>query len=191
MLTTPERPIRHLSMAELTAGLDHIRAAPKEEGRLLAIVSRPGHGQRNDVQTCAISFKDGVEGDHWSKGCWKSLPDGSPDPDVQICIMSARCIDLIAQDRSNWPPAGDNLFIDMNLTPENMPPGMRLAIGTAVIEITPVAHNGCDGFIARYGRDACVFVNTGVGKRMRLRGIYARVVKDGRISAGDAVVKAG
>jgi MOSC domain-containing protein YiiM len=113
---------------------------------------------------------------------------------VQICIMSARCIELIAQERSNWPPAGDNLFIDMDLTPENMPPGTRLAIGTAVIEITPVPHNGCDGFIARYGRDACVFVNTGEGRRMRLRmrlrGIYARVVKDGQIGAGDTVVKA-
>jgi MOSC domain-containing protein YiiM len=108
---------------------------------------------------------------------------------VQICIMSARAIGLIAQDRSNWPPAGDNLFIDMDLTPGNMPPGTRLAIGTAIIEITPVPHNGCDSFTARYGRDACVFVNTGEGRRMRLRGIYARVVKDGEISAGDAVVK--
>ena len=103
--------------------------------------------------------------------------------------MNARCIGLIAQERSNWPPAGDNLFIDMDLSPANAPPGLRLSIGTAVIEITDTPHNGCDSFIARYGRDACIFVNTGEGKRLRLRGIYGRVVVDGQVSVGDQVVK--
>lgn len=103
--------------------------------------------------------------------------------------MNARCIALIAGERENWPPAGDNLFIDLDLTPENAPPGQLLAIGGAVIQITDTPHNGCDSFIARYGRDACGFVNTGEGKRLRLRGIYARVVQDGRISVGDRVVK--
>ena len=101
--------------------------------------------------------------------------------------MNARCIALIAQERGNWAPAGDNLFIDLDLSPANTPPGTRLAIGTAVIEITDTPHNGCDSFIARYGRDACVFVNTGEGKRLRLRGIYGRVVQDGRVSVGDVV----
>jgi MOSC domain-containing protein YiiM len=182
---------RHLSLAELTAGLDRIRAAPREEGRLAAIVARPEHGERLDLDSALISLAGGVEGDHWAKGCWRSLADGSPDPDVQICIMSARVIELIAQERANWPPAGDNLFIDMDLTPDNLPPGTRLAIGSATIEITAVPHNGCDGFIARYGRDACVFVNTGEGRRMRLRGIYGRVIADGRVSVGDKVRKLG
>jgi MOSC domain-containing protein YiiM len=182
---------RHLSLDELNAGLVHICAAPKDEGRLEAIVARPAHGERLDLESALISLAGGVEGDHWAKGCWRSLPDGRPDPDVQICIMSARCIGLIAQQRSNWPPAGDNLFIDMDLSPGNMPPGTRLAIGSALVEITAVPHNGCASFIERYGRDACVFVNTGEGKRLRLRGIYARVVKDGRVSVGDEVVKLG
>jgi MOSC domain-containing protein YiiM len=152
-------------------------------------VVRPRHGDRLDVEARAISLAGGVDGDHWAAGCWKSTPDGRPDPDVQICIMNARCIGLIARERANWPPAGDNLYIDMDLTPENLPPGQRLAIGTAVIEITAIPHNGCDKFIARYGREACVFVNTGEGKRLRLRGIYARVVRDGRVSVGDRVRK--
>src|SRR5262245_4689822 len=105
--------------------------------------------------------------------------------------MNARCIALIAQERQNWAPAGDNLFIDMDLTPDNVPPGVRLAIGSAVIEITDTAHNGCSAFIERYGRDACIFVNTGEGKQYRLRGIYARVVQDGRIAVGDRVTKIG
>jgi MOSC domain-containing protein YiiM len=171
------------------AGLEHIRASPKDNGLLRCIVSRPGHGERRDLASCRISFAGGVEGDHWAKRCWKTTADGKPDPDVQICIMNARCIDLIAQERSNWPPAGDNLFIDMDLTPDNAPPGTRLAIGSAIIEITAEPHNGCDNFIARYGRDACVFVNTGEGRSMRLRGIYARVVEDGVVSVGDQVSK--
>ena len=134
-----------------------------------------------------MSLALGLHGDHWAKGCWKRTEDGLPHPDVQVCIMNARCIALIAQERGNWAPAGDNLFIDLDLSPDNTPPGTRLAIGTVVLEITATAHNGCESFIARYGRDACVFVNTGEGKRLRLRGIYVRVVQDGRVSVGDVV----
>ncbi|MGD8310568.1 MAG: hypothetical protein PVG98_14120 [Chromatiales bacterium] len=182
---------RHLTLDELNAGLPEILASPKDHGTLRAIVVRPARGERRDLESCEISLAGGTHGDHWAKGCWKSTEDGSPHPDVQICIMNARCIQLIAQERDNWPPAGDNLFIDMDLTPDNTPPGTRLAIGTAVIEITDTPHNGCADFIRRCGRDACVFVNTGEGKRLRLRGIYARVVQDGRVAAGDRVRKLG
>jgi hypothetical protein len=180
---------RHLTRAELEAGLPGILAAPADEGVLQGIVVRPAHDERRDLPSCEVSLAGGLQGDHWALGCWKTTEDGRPDPDVQICIMNARCIGLIAQERANWPPAGDNLFIDMDLSPANLPPGQRLAVGSAVIEITAVPHNGCDKFISRYGRDACVFVNTGEGKRLRLRGIYARVVRDGRISVGDRVIK--
>jgi hypothetical protein len=180
---------RHLTRSELEAGLPDIMAAPADEGVLKAIVIRPVSGERLDLASCEVSLAGGVHGDRWAAGCWMTTEDGRPHPDVQICIMSARCIGLIARERSNWPPAGDNLFVDMDLSPANMPPGQRVAIGSAVVEITPVPHNGCDKFIARYGRDACVFVNTGAGKRLRLRGIYARVVQDGRVSVGDRVRK--
>ncbi len=148
-------------------------------------------GRRRDLESCEISLAGGTHGDHWANGCWKSTEDGRPHPDVQICIMNARCIGLIAQERDNWPPAGGNLFIDMDLTPANTPPGTRLAIGTALIEITDTPHNGCNSFIERYGRDACIFVNTGEGKRLRLRGIYGRVVQDGRVTVGERVSKIG
>jgi len=179
------------TLAELQAGLPDVLASPAEEGELRAIVVRPEHGQRRDVVSSEISLAGGVHGDLWAKGCWKTTEDGRPHPDVQICIMNARCIALIAEARENWPLAGDNLFIDMDLTPANLPPGQRLAIGTSIIEITAVPHAGCQKFIDRYGRDACLFVNTGEGKRLRLRGVYARVVSDGRIAVGDRVVKVG
>jgi MOSC domain-containing protein YiiM len=179
------------SMAELEAALPDILAAPKAEGRLDLIVSRPATGARETPKSAALTLKGGVEGDHWALGCWKQTEDGRPHPDVQICLMMARCIRAIAGDVSRWPPAGDNLFLDMDLTPANMPPGARLAIGSAELEITAEPHNGCASFIERYGRDACLFVNTGPGKAHRLRGIYARVVHDGTVAVGDVARKIG
>jgi len=181
--------VKHLTRDELQAGLPHILASPQDNGVLEAIVIRPAPGERADLESCEISLAGGVHGDHWAQGCWMSSEDGKPHPDVQICIMNARCIGLIAHERERWPLAGDNLFIDLDLRPENLPPGQRLRIGTAVIEITPVPHNGCAKFVERYGKAAVVFVNAPKGKAMRLRGIYARVVQDGRVTVGDRVVK--
>lgn len=180
---------KHLTRAELQAGLPHILDSPKDDGVLEAIVIRPASGERHDLQSCEISLEGGAHGDHWAKGCWMSTEDGKPHPDVQICIMNARCIALVAHERARWPLAGDNLLIDIDLRPENLPPGQRVAIGTAIIEISPVSHTGCESFVERYGRAAVVFVNAPKGKALRLRGVYARVVQDGRVTVGDRVVK--
>ncbi|MEO0823584.1 MAG: MOSC domain-containing protein [Pseudomonadota bacterium] len=182
---TLPRPTR----AALEAALPEILAAPKEAGRLDMIVSRPRSGERRVLHAARLSLAGGVEGDHWARGCWRKLEDGSPHPDVQICLMMSRMIRAIAGAEAHWPPAGDNLFIDMDLTPANTPPGTRLALGSAEMAITAEPHNGCQNFIDRYGRDACVFVNTGPGSTHRLRGIYARVTRDGTVAVGDTVRK--
>jgi MOSC domain-containing protein YiiM len=158
---------------------------------LKAIVIRPEHGRRQELQSCEISFAGGTHGDHWAEGCWLSTEDGGPHPDVQICIMNARCIAHIAQTRERWALAGDNLFVDLDLSPGNLPAGQRLRIGTAVIEITDVKHAACRSFAGHYGQSATVFVNARKGMSHRLRGVYARVVEDGRVTAGDRVVKVG
>lgn len=103
--------------------------------------------------------------------------------------MNTRFINLISTSRSNWAPSGNNFFVDMDLSMENLPVGQRLSLGTAELEISTVPNTGCKFFIDRYGRDACVFVNKGVGRNKRFRGVYARVVKDGKIRVGDKLLK--
>lgn len=180
---------KHLSTSEIEAGLAHVLASPANGARLDAIVRRPGAGQREELTSCEVSVALGLVGDHWAKGAWKSLADGSPDPDVQISFMNSRFIDLIATSRANWAPSGNNFFVDMDLSLENLPIGQRLSLGTAEFEISPVPNTGCKFFIERYGRDACVYVNVGAGRDRRLRGVYARVVKDGRVSLSDRLEK--
>lgn len=180
---------QHLTLDQLKAGLPEILSSPADNGSVEAIVVRPRENERRDVASCKVTLAGGLEGDHWAKGCWKTTEDGAPHPDVQICIMNSRCINLIAGERANWPAAGDNLFVDLDITPANMPPGQRLKVGSAVIEITDTPHKGCAKFVERYGRDATAFVNVGDGDTYKLRGIYARVVEDGTISVGDTLEK--
>ena len=181
--------VRPKSMTELEASLPDILAAPKDNGTVDMIVVRPAHGERLTPNAHPLSLAKGVEGDHWAKGCHVTLPDGSPSPDVQICLMPSRVIRAIAGDRDNWAPAGDNLFIDMDLTPDYTPPGTKLGLGSVEMVIAEEPHKGCQHFIDRYGRDACLFVNIGRGGELKLRGIYARVTKDGTVSVGDKVRK--
>jgi len=173
------------SLDQLMAKLpDILAAAPKESGTLDMIIMRPGHGERVVPDSFEVTAEKGVVGDHWKAGTGYALDDGTGDPDAQICMMMSGCIAAIAGDKANWPPAGDNFFLDMDLTPAHMPPGTRFAIGTAEFVVTETPHNGCQNFIDRYGRDACLFVNTGTGKELRLRGIDAGVTQDGTASVG-------
>ena len=179
----------HLSLEELREGLSGIMQSPQDRGLLRAIVIRPETDARVSLQQCQLSPEGGVHGDNWARGCWMSLPDGRPHPDVQVTIMNARTIALIAHDEARWPLAGDNLFVDLDLSGENLPPGTRLTVGAALLEITAVPHKGCRKFAERYGVDATRFVNSRNGLRLHLRGIYARIVEPGLITVGDAVAK--
>ena len=180
---------KHRTKAELEAAIDHISKAPKDAAVVALIVARPAHGQRETPQSVQISAQHGVAGDHWSKGCWLENEQGQPHRDVQINLMSVRAAEAIAGDIANWPAAGNNFFVDIDMSPENLPPKTRLSLGTAQIEITAQANKGCQKFIEHYGRDACVFVNFGPGWARRARGVYARVVKDGQVNLGDALTK--
>jgi MOSC domain-containing protein YiiM len=182
--------IRHLSIEELEAGLDHIRQSPKDEGKVMLIVRRPDQDQRETVQECQVNTEVGLVGDNWKVRGNPHTPDGSAKINAQITIMNARATALLAQSEDRWDLAGDQLYVDMDLSDENLPAGTRLTLGTAVLEVTPEPHTGCKKFAERYGTDATKFVNSPEGKRLHLRGINARVVEPGKIQVGDMAKKA-
>lgn len=179
----------HLTEAQLVAGLDHVRAAPKDRGVLAMIVRRPQVGARDVLDEAELNLVEGLAGDTWRHRRSRRTADGSPHPDMQLNVIGARAVQLVAQDRSRWPLAGDQLVIDLDLSGVNLPPGTRLAIGTAVIEVTEQPHTGCGKFVERFGADAHKLVNSPVGRELNLRGINARVVQPGTIRVGDPVVK--
>jgi len=176
-------------MAELEAGLDEIYQSPKDEGVLRLIVRRPRVDAREVLAEGELHPSEGLVGDSWKFRGSSRTPDGSAHPDMQLNIMNARVIALVAQDKDRWQLAGDQLFIDLDLGAENLPAGTQLSLGAAVIEVSSQPHTGCQKFVARFGLDAVKFVNSDVGKELHLRGINAKVVQSGRIRVGDVVRK--
>lgn len=180
---------RHLTNEELEAGLEEIRQSPREDGVLVMIVCRPQDDERLVLDEGNLDLVEGLLGDNWKARGSKRTADGSAHPDMQLTIMNARAIALLAAEKERWPMAGDQLYIDMDLSAENLPPGSQLAIGSAVLEITAQPHTGCKKFAARFGVEAMKFVNSPEGKRLHLRGINARVLQPGTIRVGDVVRK--
>src|SRR5512140_1033484 len=181
--------VSQLSITELEAGMDLIRQSPKDNGVLKMIVRRPSVDEREVLTEGELSLEEGLVGDTWKIRFNRRTPDGSANPDAQITIMNSRAVALLAQSEERWSLAGDQLFVDMELSDENIPPGTQLAIGSAVLEVSAVPHTGCDKFAARFGTDATKFVNSKEGKRLHLRGINTRVVKAGTVRVGDVVRK--
>ena len=181
--------VKHLTTAELEAGLDEVRKAPNDEGTLDMIVRRPETEKREILEVGELSVEEGLVGDNWKDRGSGMTDDGKSHPEMQLNIMGSRAIDLIATTKERWHLAGDQLFIDINLSPENLPPGTPLSLGSAVIEVTAMPHTGCKKFVARYGADAMKFVNSDEGSALRTRGMNAKVVQGGTIKVGDVVKK--
>lgn len=170
-----------MTTEEIEMNLGKVLESPNDDGVLELIVRRPQENEREVLDTGELDIEKGLVGDGWL------ADDGNSE--TQIAIINSRIIDLLAQTPERWKLAGDQLYIDLNLTDENLPAGTRLAIGSAIIEVTAHPHNGCKKFVERFGLDAMKFVNSTVGKQYHLRGIYARVVRSGTIRRGDAVKK--
>jgi hypothetical protein len=181
--------VRHLTMDELEAGMEHIRQSPLDLGVLELLVRRPRIEAREVLDTAELDPVEGLVGDTWRTRGSTRTSDGSAHPDMQLNIMNARVIALLAQARERWPLAGDQLYVDMDLSSDNLPPGTRLAIGSALIEVTAQPHTGCHKFRARFGENALQFVNSPLGKLLHLRGINAKVVQAGVIRVGDPLRK--
>jgi MOSC domain len=181
--------VQYLSITELEAGMDHIRQSPKEDGVLRMIVRRPDVDEREVINEGQLNTTEGLEGDTWKTRGSSHTVDGSANVNSQITVINARTIALLAQDEVRWSLAGDQLYIDMDLSDDNIPPGTRLAIGSAIIEVSAQPHSGCKKFSSRFGVEAMKFVNSPEGKRLHLRGINTRVVQAGTIRVGDVIKK--
>ena len=173
----------HRTTAELEAGLPAILAAPRGTGTLELIVRRPSERQREILDVAELDPAAGLVGDRWSI----PTPEKTPHPNRQITIMSSRVIELIAGE--DWAPAGDQLFVDLDLTEAHLPPGARLAIGQVVLEVTPDPHTGCKKFAERFGVDAVAWTKAPANTHLRLRGLHARVIAAGTIRRGDPITK--
>lgn len=181
--------ITHRTTAELEAAVDDFRSAPATVGTLELVLRRPAEGVREVLPEAELTTAEGVAGDTWNVRGSRRTADGTSHPDMQLNVMNARLARFIAVDPERMALAGDQLYVDFDLSEANAPAGTRLAIGSAVIEITDQPHTGCAKFRERFGPDALRFVNSPIGKELKLRGVNARVVVEGTVRPGDAVTK--
>ena len=167
------------------AQLDRIRDAPADHGRVEFIARRLGEGEREILDEARLDLDLGLVGDRWA-----ARDDRTPIYMMaQLTLINVRVLAAIEPDRSRWPLAGDQLFVDFDLSTENLPPGTRLAIGSAAIEVSETPHTGCAKFSARFGGDALRWINSPTGRTHRMRGMNARIVEAGIVRAGDRIRK--
>jgi hypothetical protein len=179
----------HLSTEDLEAALDEIRRAPADRGRVDLVVRRPSTGERELLAEGVLDLTEGLVGDNWLARGSRHTDDGTADPLAQLNVINGRLSRLVAVEPERRSLAGDQLHLDLDLSAANLPPGTRLALGSAVIEVTEKPHLGCAKFVERFGRDAMRFVNSPLGRDLRLRGLCARVVEPGTVHPGDEVRK--
>lgn len=187
-MATPADSVPGLrGMASGSPLLGHVRAAPRAQGLVELIVRRPAVDEREVVDEAELDLEDGLVGDNWRL---RGRSGGRPaNRDAQVTVMGSRAIALAAGARDRWPLAGDQLFVDLDLSGENLPAGTRLAVGSAVLEVTAEPHTGCKKFAARFGLEMLEVFNSDEGRALNLRGINTRVVERGTVRAGDAVRK--
>ena len=175
----------------LDGGMADIQRSPGDNGRLELIARRPAVGQREVLDEATLDIDLGLVGDGWASLGSPRTPDGSADREAQVTLMNSRVAALLTGGPDGWQVAGDQLYVDLDLSMDNLPPGTRLGIGSVVLEVSAVPHTGCSQFSARFGIEALKFVSTPSGKQLRLRGVNTRIIEGGTIRTGDVVAKIG
>jgi MOSC domain-containing protein YiiM len=189
-MVVEEASEQHRAEEELERGLEEIRSAPATDGVVRLIVRRPDVDGREVLREARLDVAEGLVGDTWRSRGNRHTPDGSADPEAQITVVNARAIAHIAGDIQRWPLAGDQLYVDFDLSEANLPPGSRVSIGDAELEISEKPHTGCAKYAARFGADALRFVSSREGRALRLRGVNARVIRGGAVRVGDRIARA-
>jgi MOSC domain-containing protein YiiM len=177
--------MQHLSRAQLETGLSHVLDSPQADGALVLLVRRPRVGVRELVADATLDPAAGLVGDSWLDRGSSSTPDRSADPQRQVTVMNVRLAELVAGSPDRIPLAGDQLYLDLDISVANLPVGSLLAVGDAVLEVSAPPHLGCAKFVERFGTDAMRFVNSRAGRQLRLRGMNTRVVQAGTVRVGD------
>lgn len=182
----------HRTSQELADHLDHLRTAPRSEGTLALVVRRPAVGEREILDAGELDVEKGLVGDNWLDRATSYAIEEGRHLEAQLNVMSWRMVSFLAPSVEERALAGDQLFLDLDLSVANLPVGSRLALGDpadggAIIEVNLKPHNGCKKFVARFGQKAMEFVNSPVGKELRLRGFNAKVVQNGTVRPGDVV----
>jgi len=177
----------HLSTAEIESKIATVLLSPKNEGALEMIVRRPEINSREVLQSGFLTIENGLAGDNWLTRGSSRTENGLGHPEMQLNLMNWRFVNVISGSRERVALAGDQLFVDLDLSPDNIPPGTRLSVGNSEIEITAIPHLGCKKFVARFGIDAMKYANSDFGRKHSLRGVNAKVVTGGEITTGDRI----
>ena len=170
-----------LTYADLDAGWQQTEKSPQDMGTVDMIVRRPKPEEREELECATFSPEAGLAGDDWLRR--------SGNPEAQITMMNSRLINLLAGDKTRWSLAGDQLFVDLDISQDNLPPGTRLQIGEVVMEVSPLPHTGCTKFARRFGGAARKWIMSDQGVLERRRGVYTKVIVDGEIRVGDRIQK--
>ena len=182
---------QHIDVTDIQQVLDELGASPQDNGTVELIVCRPNQGERRVLEQAELNPIEGLVGDNWLSRGSRHTEDGTAHPGMQIAVMNSRTIQAIAEDddKSKWAMAGDQLYLDFDISADNLPVGQQIAIGSVILEVTDVPHTGCGKFTERFGSHATRFVNSKEGRHNRRRGVNMRVVQGGTICTGDTVVK--
>ena len=181
--------MEHLSRRRLESGLGKIRGSPADRGRVILVVRRPAVGVRELADEAMLDTVTGLAGDNWLTRGSSSRTGGPADPERQVTVMNARAAELVAGGTDRMPLAGDQIYVDLDLSVGNLPAGSLLAVGQAVLQVSDAPHLGCAKFAGRFGAEAMRFVNSRLGRQLRLRGMNAQVVQPGLVRPGNAVTR--
>lgn len=174
------------TMDQLISAIAQVKQAPRDQGTVELLVCRPEQGQRKVLQQAELDTDQGLLGDNWFARGHKK---GPANTDMQINIMNVRVIAALSDDKTRWPLAGDQLYVDFDISKQNLPAGSHIQVGSAVLEVTHEPHLGCQKFSERFGKNAVMWVNSDEGKALNLRGINAKVIKSGEVSTGGSIYK--
>ena len=174
-----------VTMAELMAALPELLAAPKDDAPIHSLCLRPGRGERAFPDRITMTRAGGIPGERWATEPWLRLPDGSPDPRIQVSILPVRVMDLVWRDRVGTPHPGDPIVADLDCSLANLPTGSLIGAGSAVLRVSDEFNAACAKWKVRYGADARAFIDLAGHPELRLRGILCSVESDGEVRLGD------